>query len=247
MAEVTQLVTQHQPDQPVAGWCHGSGCSRGKGVAPLPRRAPHGFVGHDHAIPAVTADLADPLDDPASPPLNRLIQRRAAAGWQSQDRRLAAVSNVSDTRPLASGYVRVEIEVGRVEVRRCRSMDLTHRGMHGANARYRRRSLSAALAAVIVVVIAASVVACGNKESVKHPTPTQVNITSNSEVVGGDSLAPPSAPAAGQSGPGQPGLAGSDEPGFSGPATASGPPVPSQTPRPSVTAVNPAPPSELAP
>ena len=40
-----------------------------EGVAPLPRRAARGFVGHDHTVPVFTVDLADPLDDPApSPP-----------------------------------------------------------------------------------------------------------------------------------------------------------------------------------
>jgi hypothetical protein len=35
-----------------------------EGVAPLPWRAVPGFVGHDHTVPAVAVDLADPLDDP---------------------------------------------------------------------------------------------------------------------------------------------------------------------------------------
>jgi hypothetical protein len=32
-----------------------------EGIAPLPRRAAHRFVGHDHTVPAVPVDLADPL------------------------------------------------------------------------------------------------------------------------------------------------------------------------------------------
>lgn len=39
-----------------------------EGVTPLPRRAAHGLVGHDHTVPAVAVDVADPLDDPAPPP-----------------------------------------------------------------------------------------------------------------------------------------------------------------------------------
>jgi hypothetical protein len=46
----------------------GADARRVEGVAPLPRRAAHGLVSHDHTIPAVTVDLADPLDDPAPPP-----------------------------------------------------------------------------------------------------------------------------------------------------------------------------------
>jgi len=65
VAEVTHLVTRHQPDQPVAGPCHGADAPRAEGIAPLPRRATHGFVSHDHTVPAVAVDLADPLDDPA--------------------------------------------------------------------------------------------------------------------------------------------------------------------------------------
>jgi hypothetical protein len=47
----------------------GADAPRVEGVAPLPRRAAHGFVSHDHTVPAVLVDLADPLDDPAPPPL----------------------------------------------------------------------------------------------------------------------------------------------------------------------------------
>jgi hypothetical protein len=39
-----------------------------EGLTPLPRRAAHGFVSHDHTLPAVAVDLADPLDDPAPAP-----------------------------------------------------------------------------------------------------------------------------------------------------------------------------------
>jgi len=46
----------------------GADAPRVEGVAPLPRRAAHGFVSHDHTVPAVPVDLADPLDDPAPPP-----------------------------------------------------------------------------------------------------------------------------------------------------------------------------------
>src|SRR5262245_42108616 len=41
---------------------------RVEGVAPLPRRVAHGFVRHDHTVPAVTVDLAHPLDAPTAPP-----------------------------------------------------------------------------------------------------------------------------------------------------------------------------------
>src|SRR5438874_13299703 len=68
VVEVTHLVTRHQPDQPVAGPCHGRGFFSVEGVAPLPRRAADRSVSHDHTVPADMVDLADPLDDPAPPP-----------------------------------------------------------------------------------------------------------------------------------------------------------------------------------
>lgn len=42
---------------------------RVESVAPLPRRAARGLVGHDHTIPAFAVELADPFDDPTPPPL----------------------------------------------------------------------------------------------------------------------------------------------------------------------------------
>ena len=65
--EVTHLVTRHQPDQPVAGPCHGADAPGVESVAPLARRVAHGSSAMI-TVPAVTADLADPLDDPAPPP-----------------------------------------------------------------------------------------------------------------------------------------------------------------------------------
>jgi len=61
VAEVTQLVTRHQPDQPVAGRCRERGFSVGRRRSPLPQRAAHRFVSHDHTVPPVPVDLADPL------------------------------------------------------------------------------------------------------------------------------------------------------------------------------------------
>ena len=46
----------------------GADAPRVEGVAPLPRRNAHRLIGHDHTVPAVTSDLADPFDDPAPPP-----------------------------------------------------------------------------------------------------------------------------------------------------------------------------------
>ena len=34
----------------------------------MPRRTARGLVSHDHTVPAVTVELADPFDDPAAPP-----------------------------------------------------------------------------------------------------------------------------------------------------------------------------------
>jgi hypothetical protein len=56
-----------------------------EGAAPLPRRAAHGFVSHDHTVPALTVDLADPLDDPAPPPLTTDTHHTAA--WRAAVRR----------------------------------------------------------------------------------------------------------------------------------------------------------------
>ena len=67
-----------------------------EGVAPFPRRAADGFVGHDHTVPAVTVDLADPLDDPAPPPRttdthpHRGVARRGAALFLGDARTRAA-------------------------------------------------------------------------------------------------------------------------------------------------------------
>ena len=47
---------------PVAGRCRVGGCSGIEGLAPLPGRTANGLVGHDHPIPAVTVELADPID-----------------------------------------------------------------------------------------------------------------------------------------------------------------------------------------
>src|SRR5262249_59209358 len=65
--EVTHLVTRHQPDQPVAGPCHGADAPGVESVAPLARRGAHRSSGLI-TVPAGTAGLADPLDDPAPPP-----------------------------------------------------------------------------------------------------------------------------------------------------------------------------------
>jgi hypothetical protein len=39
VVEVTHLVTRHQPDQPVAGRCHGRGCSSGRRRSALAKAA----------------------------------------------------------------------------------------------------------------------------------------------------------------------------------------------------------------
>jgi len=58
------------PARSAGGWpVPRRGCLGVEGLASLPRRAVHGFVGHDHTVSAVPVDLADPLDDPALPPL----------------------------------------------------------------------------------------------------------------------------------------------------------------------------------
>jgi len=68
-----------------------------EGVAPLPWRAVHGFVSEDHTVPAVTVDLADPLDDPAPPPLTGDTHPHRGVAWGG------AVLFPADARTTAAG------------------------------------------------------------------------------------------------------------------------------------------------
>jgi hypothetical protein len=101
--------------------------------------------------------------------------------------------------PLVSGHIWIEIGLGKVEVRWCRLMNLTHRGVPEAGACH-SRCLTVAVGAVMLIV---SVVACGNSIGAEHNSPSPTKTTSNTPVptgggpsVGGDSLPPPSAPTA---------------------------------------------------
>src|SRR5262249_40592969 len=64
---LTWLLGTSQISRRLAG-VTGTDAPRVEGVTPLPRRAAHGVVSHDHTVPAVTGDLPDPLHDPAPPP-----------------------------------------------------------------------------------------------------------------------------------------------------------------------------------
>jgi len=83
----------------------------------LPRRAAHEFVRQDHTDPAVTVDLANPLDDPASPPLTTDthphcgVPRRGAALFPADARTTAAGirDRIAHHAQYANLYSKVEL------------------------------------------------------------------------------------------------------------------------------------------
>lgn len=109
-------------------------------------------------------------------------------------------------------------------------MDLTHGSIYQAVVCYSQRSATAILAALGSVVLISSIVACGNSAGAGHNTPIPTMTISNGvpgggsgPPVGGDSVAPPSAPVVTQSN--QPG-------GITGPPTGTPSPGPDPYPDP---------------